>query len=162
VAVGAKTKKQMPVKEVSIADLIGLVFAPQPSEDDAPPEITSQKAKPTQITTASPAELAALTELATETCELYDEIQELVGEKTAELSGKKKELLTKMLGFGMKRVEVPGRPPVELVISNNKNSSKAAIISVTSVAEGTTLWNKLPTRSSESLKIHPKTAPTEG
>lgn len=159
----SKTKKKPIIqKEVSIADLIGLVFAPQPSDGEGPPPISAQRVKATQITAASPAELAAVADLAIETCELYDKIQELVGDMTAELADKKKSLLGKMLSHGLKKVEVPGRPPVELTISNNKNSSKTAIVGVLGVADGTNLWNKLPTRSSESLKIPPKTTPTEG
>jgi len=149
------TKKQPP-KEVSIADLIGLVFAPSPADPDDSPQ---QPVQPTQITAVTPAEMTQIAALAETTCELYDKIQELVGGLTIELDAQKKELKAKMLSHGLKKVAVPGRPPVELAINTNKNSSKQSIIGVLGVADGTNLWNKLPLRSSESLKIPPKIVP---
>ena len=159
---GSGVKKlQQACKEVSIADLIGLVFAPSPVDPADTAQVVSPPAQPqpTQITPATAEEMTKLVELAEETCELSDKIQGLVGSLTVALGEKKKELMTKMLGHGLKKVSVADRPPVELTISNSKNSSKTALIGVLGVAEGSTLWNKLPTRTSESLKIPPKTAP---
>jgi hypothetical protein len=147
-------------QEVSIADLIGAVFKPAPKKAEEPSEAISAAPKAArQITAASPEKLAQIKELAEQTCELYDKIQELVGSLTVELGVKKKELLEDMLNHGLKQVEVSGRPPVELTIKNDKKPNKKNIIAVLGVDEGNKLWQALPTGSSEYLSIPPKTPP---
>jgi hypothetical protein len=145
---------------VSIADLLGAIFTSGSPKEAEPSEVTPPNPAPKkQIVPATPEQMILVTELAEETCELYDKIQELTAELAPKLAAKKKELLEVMLLHGLKKVEVSGRPPVEAVISNNKNSTKKAIVSVLGVDEGNKLWNNLPIRTSESLSIPPKTPP---
>lgn len=146
---------------VSLGDIVTAMFA-RPSnpkaEDDEPSDSSSPPpAEARQITPATPEQLVAIKELAASAADLFDEIEELVGSKAVELGAKKQALRELMLAHGMKEIEVPGRPPVELNTKRDKKPTKKAITAILGPEKGAELWAKLPAEPSHYVTIPPRT-----
>lgn len=149
----------------SLADIVSAMFnpnAPAPTnvvvqEPSDSPVAPPPQAK--QISAPTAAELKEVQELADQAAELYDEIEELVGAKTAELAAKKTALRERMLGHGLKEVTVAGRPAIALATKRDKEVTKKAITGLLGVEETAKLWNNLPVKTSHYISIPPRTPP---
>lgn len=146
----------------SLGDIVTAMFTDppantggsEPSEpnNNPPPEVR-------QITAATPADMVAIKALADQCGELFDEIEELVGNKAAELGEKKQALKELLLNHGLKEVAVAGRTPITLATKRDKETSKKAITGVLGATDANALWSKLPVKTSHYISIPPRLPP---
>ena len=153
---------------------------PSPAEIDAsfasttpPPEEDEDEEVQRQTRPATPEEMIEIEALAQKTATLQDElkliIERVVGGRSKELAGLKAQLLDRMLTHNLTEVWVRGRPPIEVVIKNERKSSKKAIIAALTkmhggdtkkaAAEANTLWNTIPQTKKPTLSIPEASAP---
>lgn len=158
---------------IDMADLIGSIFkrpqlSPAQAGDDEDGEEIQRQIRP-----ATPQEMAEIEELAAKTAALQDELKliiaKVVGTRPKELAAMKAQLLDRMLNHNLSEVWVRGRPPVEVVVKNERKSSKKAIIAALTkihggdtkkaATEANVLWNTIPQTKKPTLSIPEASAP---
>jgi len=107
-----------------IGDLIRqLSFSPAKSAPPAEePAIQDQVRDPTEQ------ELADLRTLAVEAAALQDELKALVGDRDRRLRALRDQLKGEFLRFGLTRLDIAGRGPIELTCSNSRKPTRKSLV----------------------------------
>jgi hypothetical protein len=121
-----------------------------------------------QLRPATDNELAEIETIAEAAAKLQDELKaEPVDERPKQLKALKAELLARLLKHGMKELNIPGRPAIEVVVTNNRKPTRKAIIATMEKADpkegrkkAIQLWNSIEPTTSEKVVI-PEPSPPE-